>query len=105
MVKMVKVLVAGAEAASMLGFDAVIAVAAFVEGVCTAFRVNRSLLIETDDEVEIEAFEMVVDVESDAAKAVSKAELTEVLENLMLSFSAVPFHTTLHELVLKLVGS
>jgi hypothetical protein len=103
MVKMVNVLVAEAEAAlSILSLDTGVVTAAFAEGICIAFLVTESPLAEADDDVEID---VMIDVEFGAAKAVSSVGLIEVFKDSTLSLSAVPFHKTLHELVLKLVGT
>lgn len=102
---MVNVLVAEEAALSILSFDTGVVTAAFVEGICIAFLVTKSPLAKTDDDVEIEVLEVTIDVKFSAAKAVSGAGLTDVFEDSTLSLSAVPFHKTLHELVLKLVGT
>jgi hypothetical protein len=93
---MVTVVVAAA-ALSMLDFNTV--------GVAAVEERNTLLLVETDGIVEAVELEIVVDVEFDATKTDSKGGLTELLEDTTLSFNAVPFHTTLQELVLKLLGT
>jgi hypothetical protein len=93
---MVTVVVAAA-ALSMLDFNTV--------GVAAVEERNTLPLVETDGIVEAVELEIVVDVEFDATKTDSKGGLTELLEDTTLSFNAVPFHTTLQELVLKLLGT
>jgi hypothetical protein len=101
-VKTVEVFVADALATSKSAFDAVADVAALAKDIgCVVLLVDIPLTPE-DRGV---GLEMASDVDSGAARAVSGIDLLGLFEAITLSLSAVPFHNTLHELVLKLLGT